>query len=454
MALDLASTGLILVCMALVQLMTPGLALFYGGLVRETSVITMMMQNFVAMGLVTILWYVFIYSLCFGEHVPKCSTPPCDSFFGNPGTYFGFKDVKIHEEGPAAGIPHLLFAGYQGMFAVITPALMTGCFADRFKFGPYMVFVCIWMILVYAPFCHAVWGGGWMAKWGVWDFAGGIVVHITAGFSALATLLVVGKRYVPDGLPKEELDVPHDIPMVALGTALLWFGWFGFNGGSALGSGGLAVVAAVNSEIAGSTACFVWMFIDWVRNKKPSLVGLCVGAIAGLATVTPAAGFIQPWGAFIIGLIAAPVCYVCCVLKNKIGLDDALDVWGVHGMGGFIGTLLVGVLSDPPECASKDPLQPPPTWCANPKTVSRSGEQFAKQLAAACITATYSFVVTVVVLKIMGLFCDIVPAPEDQVELDAKLHGENAHTPPKAYAPDTAAKTDLVGKGAPPQGEI
>lgn len=262
-----------------------------------------------------------------------------------------------------------------------------------------------------------------------WDFAGGIVVHITAGFSALAALLVVGSRHIPEGMVKADIDTPHNIPMVATGTALLWFGWFGFNGGSALGSGGLAVAAAVNSEIAGSTACFVWMIIDWLKNGKPSLIGLCVGAVAGLATVTPAAGFIQPWAAFIIGVLAAFLCYACCELRKKFGFDDALDVWGVHGMGGFVGTILIGALSDPSECASAAP----PLWCVNPGTVTRSFEQVLRQLAAACIAAAYSFCVTVLILKIMSIFVNIVPSPDEQKCLDTKLHGEEVHSPPKSY---------------------
>jgi len=380
------------------------------------------MQNFATMGLVTVLWFLFLYSMCFGETA---------EFFGNPATFAGFSGVSMHSEGPAAGIPHLLFVGYQGMFAVITPALMTGCFADRFRFGPYMVFVTLWMVLVYAPFCHWVWGGGWMSEWGVWDFAGGIVVHITAGFSALASLVVVGRRAVPEGMTRQDMDVPHNIPMVATGTAILWFGWFGFNGGSALASDGIAVAAAVNTEIAGSVACFVWMLVDWIINKKPTLVGKCVGAIAGLATVTPAAGFIQPWGAFVIGVVAALACYGLCELRKKLRVDDALDVWGVHGMGGLMGTCLLGLLADPSECGEGGAQ---PSWCVNPGTVTRSGEQFGKQVAAAFLCAAYSFVVTVVLLKLIGLVATIVPSSEEQEDLDRAMHGEQAHSPAKAYA--------------------
>jgi Amt family ammonium transporter len=426
MVVDPASTAFITICMALVQLMTPGLAFFYGGLVNENSVLTMMGQCMVPMGLISIMWYVVLFSLCFGESLV---------FFGNPATYFFTMNVNTNEalvrEGEifVDGIPGTLFMAYQGMFAVITPALMTGAFANRFRFKPYVIFIAAWMILIYAPFCHWVWGGGWMAEWGVWDFAGGIVVHITAGFSALASLLVVGKRAAP---AEGENTDPHNIPFVALGTALLWFGWFGFNGGSALGSSGVAVAAAVNSEIAASVALLVWLCIDWVRFGRPKLVGLCVGAIAGLATVTPAAGFIQPWGAFVLGICAAVLCYICCEKARWLGFDDALDVWGVHGMGGFIGTVLLGVLADPAECApAEDSGLTAPTWCVNPGTITRSGEQLGKQLAAAILCASYSMVVTFAMLKGLDLVVPLKPPAEGS--LDLHEHGEQAYSPNKAY---------------------
>jgi len=398
----------------LVQFMTPGLAFFYGGLVSDKSVLTMMMQSFVSMGISSIFWFIVGFSLCFGEPM---------GLFASPWTHFGFRDVNVNTalDGSDEGIPGLLFAAYQGMFCVITPALMTGCFADRFRFKPYLIFIVLWLGLVYCPFCHWVWGGGFLMEWGVWDFAGGIVVHITAGFSALATLFVVGKRPVPEN--PEDLDKPHNVPFVALGTAMLWFGWFGFNGGSALAAGGPAVAAAVNSEIAGSVALFTWLIIDWVRNGKPGLVGCCVGAIAGLATVTPAAGFIQPWGAFILGVVATLFCYSCCELRKKLALDDALDVWGVHGMGGFLGTVLLGVLADGDDCGKS---------CVNPGTVNRSWEQLGKQLTAAIFCAVYSFVVTFVLLKVINLAIPIKPILTFET-LDATEHGEDAydHTPPK-----------------------
>lgn len=434
MAVDAASTAYILVCTALVQLMSPGLAFFYGGLMSENSVLTMMMQVFVPMGVISVLWYIVLFSLCFGETL---------HFFGNPGTYFFMTNVNSNEalmrEGEifVDGIPGLLFMAYQGMFAVITPALMTGCFANRFRFKAYLIFIVLWMIFVYAPFCHWVWGGGWMAEWGVWDFAGGIVVHITAGFSALASLIIVGKREAVEG---QSLDEPHNIPFVALGTAMLWFGWFGFNGGSALASTGTAVAASVNSEIAASVALLTWILIDWYRFGQPKLVGLCIGAIAGLATVTPAAGFIQPWGAFVLGLLAAVICYLCCEFRKKLGWDDALDVWGVHGMGGFIGTVLLGALADGSECAPEvGSAAVPPAYCVNPGTITRSGAQFGIQLTAALFCAVYSMVVTFVILKGINLMIPILPQAKGLAKgasLDLHELGEEAYTPTKAYMSD------------------
>lgn len=295
------------------------------------------------------------------------------------------------------------------MFAVITPALMTGAFADRLRFKPYLIFIGVWIVLVYAPFCHWIWGGGWMAEWGVRDFAGGIVVHTTAGFSALAAVHFLGSRakIMKQGKPD---NTPHNIPFVALGTGLLWFGWFGFNGGSALASTGGAAFAAVNSEISASIALMVWLLIEWFRNGKPSLVGVCVGAIAGLATITPAAGFVRPWGAFVIGLVAAPFCYGCCELKNKFQWDDALDVWGVHGMGGALGSLLLGVLAD------KD---------VGGETAG--GEFFGKQLAAVVLAAVYSYVVSILILMLIGLVCRLKPTAVEIIDMDHSQHGESAY---------------------------
>lgn len=297
------------------------------------------------------------------------------------------------------------------MFAVIAPALMTGAFADRMMFGPYLVFITAWVHLVYFPFCHSVWGDGFLAVWGVWDFAGGIVVHISAGFSALAAVMAMPHRRKME----VELDTdPHNIPFVALGTGMLWFGWFGFNAGSAFAADGVAAYAAINTEISASCALFAWMVIEWVHKGKPTLVGACVGAIAGLATITPAAGFVQPWAAMVIGLISAPWCYgLVELVKDKLVIDDALDVFAVHGMGGFLGTLCIGIFAD--------------------KSVSgwgpeASGEQFGKQFAAAVGTAAYAYVVGFALVKIIGKFMQILP-PQHALELglDASIHGERAY---------------------------
>ena len=405
--LDSGHTAWILMSMAMVQLMLPGLAFFYAGLLHRRSVVTMIMQNFAAMGLIFVLWFLFVFSLCFGETW---------YFFGSILTYPCFLNVdgeplKAANDGEVvvSDIPGLVFAAYQGMFAVITPALMTGAFADRLRFKPYLIFIGIWIIVVYAPFCHWIWGGGWMAEWGVKDFAGGIVVHTTAGFSALAAVHFLGSRakIMKQGKPD---NTPHNIPFVALGTGLLWFGWFGFNGGSALASTGGAAFAAVNSEISASIALMVWLLIEWFRNGKPSLVGVCVGAIAGLATITPCAGFIRPWGAFVVGLVAAPFCYGCCELKNKFQWDDALDVWGVHGMGGALGSLLLGVLAD--EAVGG---------------VGPSGEFFGKQLAAVLIAAVYSYGASILILLLIGTMCRLKPSAVEIIDMDHSQHGESAY---------------------------
>jgi Amt family ammonium transporter len=407
MALDTGHTAFILVCMALVQLMLPGLAFFYSGLLRTDSVITMIMQNFACMGIVSVLWFLVGFSLCFGTD---------KGFYGDITDFWGFKDVNgqpLEHSGTVFvdNIPGLAFAGYQGMFAVITPALMTGAFADRIRFAPYLFFISIWLLLIYCPFCHWVWGpDGWLGDWGVKDFAGGIVVHTTAGFSALAAVHALGSREKVSGGKVD--NTPHSIPFVALGTGLLWFGWFGFNGGSALAAGSGSAYAAMNSEIAASTALMVWVIIEWIRHGKPSLVGLCVGAIAGLATITPCAGFIQPWGAFLIGVVSSIFCYGCCELKNILKWDDALDVWGVHGMGGALGSILLGALAD------VDIGGVEPSW-----------ELVGKQTVAVLLAAVIPYVFTLVLLRAMAKVCRITPTPEEMLKLDQALHGEEAYTP-------------------------
>ena len=301
------------------------------------------------------------------------------------------------------------YAVFQGMFAVIAPALMTGAFADRMMFTPYLIFIAGWVHLVYFPFCHSVWGGGFLAEWGVWDFAGGIVVHISAGFSALAAVMAMPHRKKIEA----ELDTdPHNIPFVALGTAMLWFGWFGFNAGSALNASTLAAYGAINTEISASCALFSWMIVEWLHKGKPTLVGACVGAIAGLATITPAAGFVRPWAAMLIGLLSAPWCYgLVELVKDKLVIDDALDVFAVHGMGGFLGTLCIGIFAD-----------------ENVGGVKASGELFGKQFAAAVGTAAYAYAIGFALVKVIEKFMKIIP-PQHALELglDASIHGERAY---------------------------
>lgn len=367
----------------------------------------------------------------------------------------GFFHVGIHTplvlngSEIAPGIPGILYAGYQCMFAIITPPLMTGAFADRFRFKPYLAFVMAWIVLVYAPVCHWVWGGGWMLKMGIVDWAGGIVVHITAGFSALASLLFVGRRITQEeaassGSPLEENpEEPHNVPFVALGTAMLWFGWFGFNGGSSYMSNGAGILATLNSQLAAAAAAVGWLLIEvFVDGLKPGIVGFCVGAIAGLATVTPAAGYIQPSAAVFLGFFCSGVCWGCVKLAkkwNKYGFEDALDVWGVHGMGGFTGTVLLGLLADGAECADADKAT---RNCANPGIITRSASQFMMQLGAAVFVALYSFGFSFGILKGIERFMAIVPEPREQLRLDAIEHGEQAYT---LYTPEEGLKTILPG---------
>ena len=328
--LDTGNTGFMLLCSSLVMLMTPGLAFFYGGLVGRKNVLTIMMQSFVSMGLTTVIWFAVGYSLCFSGDTA--------GIIGNLDKAF-LNGVTLTSPAPLnPSIPEIVFVAYQMMFAIITPALITGAFANRVTFKAYLVFLTGWLLLVYFPFVHMVWGGGVLAQWGVLDFAGGIVVHNIAGIAALASVLYVGRRKFADlG--------PHSIPLVALGTGLLWFGWYGFNAGSEFRVDSVTAVAFLNTDIAASFAAIAWLSVGWFFEKRPSLVGLLTGAVAGLATITPAAGFVSPVAAVVIGIVAGVVCYGAVALKNRLRWDDALDVWGVHGVGGFLGIVLLGVLA-------------------------------------------------------------------------------------------------------------
>ncbi len=404
--IDTGATAIVLISAAFVMLMTPGLAFFYGGLVRRKNVLTIMMQSFISMGIVTIIWVFGGFSLMYGKDI--------GGFIGNPLQYFalnGVASATLQIPGSTLVIPLMAYFFFQEMFAIITPALITGAFADRVSFKSYLIFLVLWSILVYTPMAHWAWGGGFLAQMGFADFAGGIVVHTSAGFAALASVLFIGKRKIKKG---EKL-APHNVTYVALGAALLWFGWFGFNGGSALGSNGLAAVAFVNTDIAASLAMVTWMILDWTREGKPNMVGAMTGAVAGLVTITPAAGYVQPWAAAIIGIICAFVCYTAVQLRTKWGWDDALDVWGVHGVGGALGTILVGVFA---------------AFAVNHVSglIEGNVHQFLIQLLGASLAIVYSVVVTVILLWLVNLITPVRVSEEIEITgLDEGLFGEAAY---------------------------
>ncbi|MBX7268486.1 ammonium transporter [Micromonospora sp. Llam7] len=328
--LDSGATAWILTSAALVLLMTPGLALFYGGMTRSKSVLNMMMMSFGAIGLVSLLWVFYGYSIAFGEDVG-----------GITGDLSAAGLRGMLESGTEGGIPDLLFAGFQLMFAVITVALISGAIADRAKFGPWLLFAGLWATLVYFPVAHWVWGGGWIFELGVLDFAGGTAVHINAGAAALALALVLGRRV---GWPKDKFK-PHNLPMVLLGAGLLWFGWFGFNAGSALAANGTAAVSFINTQVATAAAVLGWLLVEKIRDGKPTTLGAASGAIAGLVAITPACAFLEPLGAIALGVIAGVVCALAVGLKYRLKYDDSLDVVAVHMVGGIIGSLLIGFLA-------------------------------------------------------------------------------------------------------------
>src|SRR4051794_28082486 len=330
-----ADTAFMLISAALVMLMTPGLGLFYGGMVRRKNVLATFQQSFILLGVVALQWVLFGYSLAFGP----------DKLHGLIGglEWIGLNGVGFEPNADYAGtIPHQLFMIFQCMFAVITPALISGAFAERMKFSAYLLFTLLWATLVYDPVAHWVWGaGGWIKTLGALDFAGGLVVHIISGVAALCCVLVMGKR---KGLGSEDMH-PHNLTMMAIGTGLLWFGWFGFNAGSALGATASAVSAFVNTNTAAAAATVSWALIEALHKGKATVLGACTGAVAGLVAVTPAAGYVTPMGAMAIGLLVSLVCYGAILLKGRLGYDDSLDVFGVHGVGGMFGAISVGILA-------------------------------------------------------------------------------------------------------------
>ena len=399
--IDTGNTAFMLLATSLVMLMTPGLAFFYGGLVGRKNVLTIMIQSFVSMGITTLIWFMVGYSLCFsgGE----------GGIIGNLDQAF-LSGITVDTVFEASGIPMYVFVAYQMMFAIITPALITGAFANRVRFSAYLVFLVAWLVLVYFPMVHMIWGGGLLQKWGVLDFAGGIAVHNIAGMAALASVFFVGRRTSKDR-------GPHSIPLVALGTGLLWFGWYGFNAGSELAVDKVTAIAFLNTDIAASAAAIVWLIIEWIKERKPKFVGLLTGAVAGLATITPAAGFVTPVSALIIGIVAGAVCYYAVALKNKLQWDDALDVWGVHGVGGLIGIIMLGIFADVSVNAAG----------TNGLLLGNAGF-FFKELVAILVSSIYAFVFTYAMLWIIKRFMPVtVSKDEEESGLDATLHGETAY---------------------------
>lgn len=407
---DTGDTTWLLVSCALVLLMTPGLALFYGGMVRRKNVLSMYMQSFIAMGIISILWVIAGYSLAFGKGLE-----PIPSFVGGFDFLF-LNGVTITDPAPLAGtVPHQLFMAFQMMFAIITPALISGAFAERMKFKAYLVFISLWSLIVYSPIAHWVWHpDGWLFKMGALDFAGGTVVHISSGVTALVAAIMIGKRR---GYPNEEMR-PHNLTTTLLGTGLLWFGWYGFNGGSAVAANGIAVGAFVNTHIAAAAATMTWVLVEWAHRGKPTALGAASGAVAGLVAITPGAGFVTPMGAMAIGAIVTVACYFAVVtMKSKLGYDDSLDTFGVHGVGGTVGAILTGVFcTTSVNSAGKDGL------------LFGNGGQVVTQIIG--VAATWAFAAIVgglllfIVDKTIGLRAK---STDEEAGLDLADHGEEGY---------------------------
>jgi Amt family ammonium transporter len=408
--MDSGNTAWMLISTALVLFMTPGLAFFYGGMVRSKNVLGMLMQNFAAMGLIGVLWVIVGFTLAFGGG-------------GNAGVignfdFLGFDGVDGNTLGPdffALSIPFILFAAYQMTFAIITPALITGATADRLKFGGYMTFIGAWLLLVYTPVAHSVFAGGWLADMGALDFAGGAVVHINAGAAALGVILVVGKRqgYGRVAMP------PHSLPLTLLGTGILWFGWAGFNAGSALGANGLAAQAIMNTFAAASAALLSWILVERIRGGHATTLGAASGAVAGLVAITPCAGFVNTTGALIVGALAGAVCLLAIGIKNAAGYDDSLDVVAVHLVGGLLGSILLGFFAD----AAVNPI------VTNEGVFLGGGaDLLVDQVVASLATLAYSLVASFIIAKVIQSTIGLRVDAEAELEgLDRSQHAETAY---------------------------
>jgi Amt family ammonium transporter len=407
-AIDSGDTAWMLTSTALVLLMTiPGLGLFYGGMVRRKNVLAMLAQSFAATALITVLWMMLGYSLAFKTHGDAGQ----GRFIGD-FSYLFLGPLTVSAQ--TGTIPESLFMVFQMTFAVITPVLIAGAFADRMKFSAFLWFTGLWLVLVYCPIAHWVWGGGWLFAMGALDYAGGSVVHLNAGTAALVCALVLGKRI---GIGSENM-APHNLVLSVTGAALLWVGWFGFNAGSALTAGGNAAMAMAATQIAAAAAALAWMFAEWLIAGRPSVLGMISGAVAGLVAITPAAGFVDPLAALFIGIAAGAVCYIAAVwVKKAFGYDDSLDAWGVHGVGGALGALLTGLFaSSAINPAGKG-------WLAD-----GNAGQLLIQLYDVAGTFAYSAAVTFIILKVVDAIVGLRVSPEVEVEgLDITLHGETIH---------------------------
>ena len=407
--IDSGDTAWMLVSTALVFIMTPAVGFFYGGMLRKESFLSILGQTIIITGMVTLIWVLFGYSLAFGGFH--------SDLIGNLD-FIGMKGVgQLPNTDYAASIPAILFSMYQLMFAIITVCLVIGGIAERMKLKAMIIFLAIWTVLVYLPVAHWVWGGGWLAKLGALDFAGGTVVHITAGVSVLAAAIVLGKRLSVQGGNGEH---PHNIPMVVLGGGLLWMGWFGFNGGSALAANGLASQAFANTQIAAALAAITWGMVSWLHLGRPSVLGLISGGIAGLVAITPASGFVDTTGAIFIGIGAGVICYGGILARKKFGFDDSLDVWGVHGIGGTFGAIATGLFA---------------TSAVNGAVVNQGVfyggglTLLSYQLIAVAVVWVLAFGVTFIVLKVLGKITPLrMTKDEERIGADIIQHGESAYS--------------------------
>jgi len=395
--LDTGDTAWMLVSSALVLLMLPGLALFYGGMVRSKNVLSTSMHTFAAMAIIGVQWIAFGYSLAFG---------------GSGALIGGFDNLFLSGITPdslSGTIPTYVFVMFQGMFAIITPALISGALAERMKFSTYCVFILLWATLVYDPLCHWVWGeGGWLLELGALDFAGGTVVHLSSGISALVIALVLGKRI---GYPQERM-TPHNLPMTLLGAGLLWFGWFGFNAGSALSSGGSAALAFTTTQTAAAAGALAWILIEWIHAGKPSALGAASGIVAGLVVITPAAGFVTPGWALLMGLTAGGVCYAGVMMKHRLGYDDSLDAFGVHGVGGAWGAIATGIFAS----------------VGATGLIGGNLNQLWVQLVGVVAAGAYAVVVTLILLFVLGKVMGLrVEKDDERMGLDQSAHSETGY---------------------------